>query len=161
LVVAVEPQKRLAAIIAKNAELNGCTNVRIEGSAIGDSAGERRFYLSPPLNTGASGFQRATKYPVPTTVVSSRTLQSLLDERGVNVCDLLKVDIEGAEFEAILGSPEVFRSQRVKAMLLALHERQLAASGRSVQQLLDFLGQCGYRPQPEFPGVWIADGRPS
>lgn len=54
------------------------------------------------------------------------------------------VDIEGYEYEAILGSPELFTAHRVKAIALELHPRHLSKRGLSEKKILDFLESCGY-----------------
>jgi FkbM family methyltransferase len=47
VVIAIEPQQRLMAIIRENLSLNDLDNVVIEGSAISNKDGTASFYLSP------------------------------------------------------------------------------------------------------------------
>ena len=68
----------------------------------------------------------------------------------------MKVDIEGGEYEAILGSPDVFRQHRVRVLALELHPRQLAARGKDAGELERFLRACGYMSSAAAPSVWIA-----
>ena len=72
------------------------------------------------------------------------TLQAALDANGIKEVHLLKIDIEGAEYEAVLGSPEVFRSGRVKVIALEYHTRFLSSRGLQVATIHDFLLKAGY-----------------
>ena len=82
----------------------------------------------------------------------------MLIAQGLNHVDLLKVDIEGFEYEAVLGSPRVFQQQRVKALALELHPTILADRGKSAGDTERMLEQAGYRLTETFGNtVWIAD----
>jgi FkbM family methyltransferase len=54
------------------------------------------------------------------TVVQTRSLASLLDEAGVRELELLKLDAEGAEYDALLKSPEEVLT-RVKQISVEFH----------------------------------------
>jgi FkbM family methyltransferase len=156
-VLAVEPQARLQAVIAANLELNHCGNVEVSSVAVSDTPGTRRLFLTSEMATGGSGFQRATRYQLPSNEVLAMTFGEILERYRLERCDLVKMDIEGAEWEAIFGSPQLFREQRIKALALSLHPTQLAATGHSATEILDFLKECGYTPHPEFgSGLLVA-----
>ena len=56
----------------------------------------------------------------------------------------MKMDIEGFEYEAILGSPEVFRRRQVTTIALELHRSRIAARGLDPDAVTRFLQECGY-----------------
>jgi FkbM family methyltransferase len=156
-VIAIEPQERLAGVIEENLRLNGFQNVAVERAAVSNKSGKATLHLAPDTNTGSSGFINVARYSLPTQVVGLKTLAQVLDDHGLGRVDLLKVDIEGAEWEAILGSPEVFGSRRVKVLALELHPIQLAKSGRSGGDIEEFLTSAGYRhSRNSGTDVWIA-----
>ena len=144
-VLAVEPQQRLAPVIQHNLELNGLANVTLDHHALSDQPGSASFFLAPGSNTGSSGLSRSTRYSVPTQQVELITLQQLLDAADLARVDLMKMDIEGFEYEAVLGSREVFTSHRVRAFALELHETILARRGKAVADITRFLEGAGYR----------------
>jgi FkbM family methyltransferase len=103
--------------------------VEIVHAAIGPDVGERDFYRSDISSWGNSlekqeWFQDAVK--VPTT-----TLDALLDAQGIEAVDLLKVDIEGAEWELFAADPQA----RAKAIVGEVHARK----GRAPHELVDRL----------------------
>ena len=154
-VVAVEPQLSLAGVLQRNLEINGLSD-RVEhySYAISDYVGNAQLYLTPTVNAGSSALTRTTSYRVPTQPVSTVTLLELLSRARIASVDLLKMDIEGSEYEAILGSKEVFENKRVKTLLLEMHPRQIAAKGKEPRDIGTFLTHCGYAEKTEF-GITI------
>jgi FkbM family methyltransferase len=157
-VISIEPQERLLPVLKKNLELNGIEGVRVLNLAITDRSGEGVMHLSPNLNSGSSALDRGlTKYPSRRQAVKTRRLGDILNDEGIEYVDLMKVDIEGFEYEAILGSPEIFEEHRVRTLALELHPSRLAARSKSVLHITDMLASHGYRyTGDEGNSVWIA-----
>lgn len=154
-VLAIEPQMRLLDIIAENLRLNNIQGVRIANVAVTDHSGTAVLHLASDTNSGSSGLHRVTKYKVPTQDVKATTLSQLLSEERIQTVDLLKVDIEGFEYEALLGSKDLFKQQRVRALALELHPWILRARGKDIDDITSMLRICGYSPTKEFESVWV------
>ena len=144
-VFAIEPQSRLGPVVLRNLELNAAGNASLAAVAVSDAAGVSEFNLSPDTNSGSSGLARATRYANPTQSVRTVTLAGFLAEQSLSSVDVMKIDIEGFEHEAVLGSAEVFRARQVRCLLIEIHEAMLAARGRRPADIVDFLLSCGYR----------------
>jgi FkbM family methyltransferase len=156
-VVAIEPQERLLPVIAENLRLNGVEWVSVWNVAVTNSSGLATIHLTPDMNTGASGLSRSAKYRVPTQQVATRTLAQLLDYEGLTHVDLMKVDIEGFEYEALLGSPEVFGQHRVQVLALELHPTILANRNKDVEDITKMLAGCDYKMTDACGNtVWLA-----
>lgn len=151
-VIAVEPQDRLIPVIEENLRLNALNDIVLVHAGISDKDGVETLYLTPDVNTGSSGFHQTQKYLVQTQFVPTLTLEQLLDQNNVESVDLMKMDIEGYEYEAILGS-QVFASGRVRALALELHETILKQRGRSENEIIAFLERCGYSETRY--GLWV------
>jgi len=147
-VIAIEPQSRLQSVLQRNFALNHCEQVHLVCAAISDRAGEATLHLTPGVNNSASSLLRPTRYPLFRQSVRTTTLSALFDESGVTHCDLLKIDIEGWEYEAVLGSRTLFESGLVRAIALELHPRALTSRGLEITAITDFLTECGYQEQP-------------
>ena len=148
-VVAVEPQHRLHAVLLRNFSLNAVNNAVIAPYAVSDQPGEAALHLTPGVNNGASSLIRQTRYPLRRQVVQCLTLSEIFRLHAVQTCALLKIDIEGWEYEAVLGSPDLFQSGRIKAIALELHPPLLARRGLDPGKITAFLSACGYRPWPQ------------
>jgi FkbM family methyltransferase len=96
-VLAVEPVPGNVSCLEHNLRLNGCRQVEVFPGALGERDGTASLYLHtsgaahhlfPESQRGA--FKDSIEVPL-------RTLPSLLDERGFERVDTLKLDCEGAE----------------------------------------------------------------
>jgi FkbM family methyltransferase len=156
-VVAVEPQVRLLGVIDENLLLNGVTWAKVENVAVNDRPGQVTIHLAANTNSGSSGLHRSTNYRLPTQEVTAKTLYQVLAEVGMEQVDLMKVDIEGFEYEAILGSPEVFRERRVRALALEIHPTLLANRSKDAHEITKLLDSCGYElVNSDGNDVWLA-----
>ena len=154
-VVAVEPQKRLKPVLEKNFQLNCVDNVLLVDKAISNEIGVATIYISPTTNPGSTSLHQSTSYKLPTEHIATITLSELFRIAKIECTDLLKMDIEGFEYEAILGSPELFRERKIKYLALELHSEMIEKRGLDPKEIAAFLRQCGYEMDPRFPiPVW-------
>jgi len=154
-VIAVEPQTRLQPILRRNFALNACPQVEVMAAAISDRPGQAELHLTPDMNNSASGLAQSTRYRVRTETIPCLTLEEIFRARNLSSA-VVKMDIESWEYEAILGSPELFRSGRIRALVLELHPELLAARGLRVEDIAELLSACGYRLDPASTGLaWI------
>jgi FkbM family methyltransferase len=144
-VVAIEPQERLLPVIIENLRLNGFEWATIANVAVSDSPGVVELHLAPNINPGGSGLHRQYRYRVPTQKTATLTLAQILDDQNLERVHLMKMDIEGFEYEALLGSPSVFAHHRVRALALELHPRILEQRRKNATDIVDMLTRHGYR----------------
>ena len=152
-VLAVEPQSRLQPVLRRNFALNHATHVTLTAAAVSNAIGVAELNLAPSMNTGATSLIRSTRYKLPRETVPALPLAEILDRAGLAAVDLLKLDIEGWEYEAILGSREIFRQGRIRAIALELHPAQLAKRGLGIAPITDFLQEAGFRHAPRFESL--------
>lgn len=143
-VLAIEPQQRLRQVIERNAQLNDLTNIILDTALISDRIGPAKLALSPDTNPGSTGTVNATRYPVAWQEVEANTLQNVLQRHGIWHVDCLKIDIEGSEHEAIMGSKDIFQARRVGCMMIEMHHTALAKRHMKASDIDEFLRTCGY-----------------
>lgn len=103
-VIAVEPVEENLRLLRKNVEEFSC--VTIAPFAAGRTEGTATFHLH------RSGDQGSLK-PVPskgTRIVAVRTLDEIAG--GMKTCDLVKIDVEGAEFDVLEGARGLLREHK-------------------------------------------------
>jgi FkbM family methyltransferase len=143
-VIAIEPQSRLQQVIHTNLHVNDCVNVRVVRCVVSDKTGKAHLSLAATVNTGSSSLFRSTKYSLPTEEVPSFCLSDLIDHLGVERCDLMKVDIEGAEYDVLISAAEVLRKGIVRHIALEIHQSILERRGLSADHLHNHMIECGY-----------------
>lgn len=143
-VVAVEPQERVADVLAANLGLNSCSNVNVVRAAVGDVAGVLVLHIMPSVNTGASSATPPVRYPTRREHVTQVKLDDLLPSLGVETVDLMKIDVEGYESHVIDGAREVFRRGAVRQVALELHPRQLRALGTTSEDVVLLMESLGF-----------------
>jgi len=113
-VISLEPDKFNYGFVKKNVKLNNLKNVQPLNLALDVKDGKSRLRLSPSfaghsLNPGGIGYD-----------VKCISLESLLNKIDEPLIDLIKMDIEGAEFRILRSAnKEIFR--RVKAWVIEIH----------------------------------------
>jgi FkbM family methyltransferase len=152
-VVAIEPQSRLQHVIYTNLQVNDCFNVRVIRCAVSNKTGKVRLSLAPKVNTGSSIF-RPTKYSLPTEEVRSFCLSDLIYRLGLTRCDLMKVDIEGAEYDVFLSAAEILRKGVFQNIALEIHRSILEHRGLSADDLHKHMVECGYELHTDL-GNWV------
>jgi FkbM family methyltransferase len=140
-VVAVEPVQRTFFQLMRNIGLNGITNIEPLCVGVGAAPGQIDMIVSNEMSGGSSGAQKelnlASEHVEKVEIV---TLDSLL-ARHERV-RLLKMDIEGMEYEALYPSQEL---SRVDNFVGEFHmNKSLHDQGRDMEQLAAFLGARTY-----------------
>lgn len=128
-VYAVEAVPSTASILKANVKLNECRNVRVYNVAAWSSKGQ--IVLS--ILQSMYGFASVAKGSGETLMVNSTTLDDILKEEGF--VDLIKMDVEGAEYEVLIGAKEVL--SRVGCLVVEL--------SRNVREVLKLLTRYGFR----------------
>ena len=113
IVIAVEPNPDLLPYLEYNLNSNDCRNVRIVPVALGTPG---RATLVRTADGGSVGTTLAEGGEG--TNITVRSIREILDELGVGVPNVIKMDIEGAEYAALAGFPEL---GRVRAIAVELH----------------------------------------
>ena len=120
--------------IRHNAMLNSFTNIEIIGTALGSFDGEASFWTSAEptwgklVSTGKVPDKMTGEIKVPV-----RRLDGIVAESRLPPPDAIKIDVEGAEVDVLLGATETLRRYRPR-LLIELH-----GTNAAVAQLLSEL----------------------
>jgi FkbM family methyltransferase len=142
-VIAVEPQTRLQEILRINLARNECSNVEVVAAAVAARTERVRLNLAPEMNVGSTSLFRNTKYPLKTEEVQAYALDEFLETVGGR-CDLMKMDIEGAEYDALWGRDELLKSGAIRHLCIEVHDRALVRRSLSWEPIHQLLTRCGY-----------------
>ena len=113
IVVSVEPSP-IRKYLYKNIELNNVENVLVSGKAVHSSQGHLEFYFDPTRtgigSTVADWAEKFVKSKLVRLKVEADTLDNIVLSKipSLDHVKLLKVDVEGAEVEALKGGRQRF-----------------------------------------------------
>ena len=101
-VIAFEPSPRERRRLRWHVWLNRCTNVRIESTAVAAAEGTAELYICLGRETGCNSL-RPPSVDEPTRRITIRltTLDRYVTQNRIRRIDMLKLDIEGAELDAL------------------------------------------------------------
>lgn len=133
-VLAIEPMPENVSILNKNIELNGLSNVIVVDKAVGST---RDNQLSMAPNSNAS-VRSSGKH---TITVESTTLDALAEKLKITPA-LLKIDVEGYEYEILEGSRSILAM--TPALFLEVHTLTLQRYGRKFEDLWKFIDPNKY-----------------
>ena len=126
---AFEPRKLNRRFLKTHLRLNGADNVRVYSLCLGHKVGPVKFETRTGTGTGhLSNSGNVT--------VRMTTIDTLVQSGTVPVPDLIKIDIEGAEIQALEGGYDTIR-KALPTMILAVHGDELE---RQCRTLLEPLG---------------------
>jgi FkbM family methyltransferase len=102
-VLALEPFPPAFEELEWHLATNGCRNVRALKVAASDANGQARFIPGDSPSTGRLNFGGAAPADTGMTV-PTRTLDAVVEEARFDRLDLVKIDVEGAEGQVLLGA---------------------------------------------------------
>ena len=137
-VYSYEPFSESFALLKENVALNGLKNVRVFNDAVSGRAGKKTLYVSHS-NTGAhSLFPDPSKKRVE---VQTTTLEKIMVTNKLKGIDLLKIDVEGSEYEIILKARDKALN-RVRRIIMEYHDH--IVPGMKHTMIMERLKQAGF-----------------
>lgn len=134
-VFAVEPDPSCIPVLEKNRQLNQASNLTIVPSAIGKDEKEIQFHLAQD-GAKSSAKWRYLQKPLETIRIMQTTLDALAESYGLKRIDWLKVDVEGAEYDAFLGGKTALKM--TEHIYLEVHFRDLEERIRTLLSEMGF-----------------------
>ncbi len=153
-VLAFEPHPENYALLLRNIELNGLSNVKAFPYAASDVNGfsslwgwendayEKGMYTLRYGEDGPKGWKFVEK-------VKTVRVDDIIEELGITDVRLVKLDVEGFEYRVLKGMPRILREARPR----------IAFEGSLLPELTEFLNGFGYSVK-HYPGVQMNLGEP-
>jgi FkbM family methyltransferase len=148
-VFAFEPFPGSFETLKENIERSGVKNVQIYAEAIWKengplaidaSAGEPGQFISRNADAARAASQKV--------IVPAVTLAEVFQKLGIETCDLMKIDCEGAEYPILFNTPDAVL-KRIRRMVMEYHDN---AGPSTHRDLVTYLQERGFqvRVSPSF-----------
>ncbi len=130
-----EPIKENFNLLEENIRMNHKNNIKIFNFALCNQKEIRIFFND--VNTGGhSNFIEGKKYQK----VKCMTLKDIFQRENINVCNFLKIDCEGCEYEILFNTPDsVF--EKIKKISMEIHD----LGDKNPKNMIKFLESKGYK----------------
>lgn len=125
-----EPIAANFALLEQNTQRNHAHSLRLYHKAIWKNNKNQRIYFAGDSFLGSSLTEKSKRYET----VSCETLQGVFSKEKITHCDLVKIDVEGAEYEILFSAPpslfkridRLYVEYHADEVLLPKMERKLA-----------------------------------
>ncbi len=144
-VYAFEPAAETNELLKKTIAINGLQNVILPyKAAMGAATGKTTFYISAIKGDNSNSLvsYKADRdlYAVEVDVFS---IDNFVEQSKLPKVDFIKIDVEGAEYDALLGASGTLKKFR-PVCIIAIHPVPIAAKGDSLKKIYDFIDEHGY-----------------
>lgn len=140
-IVAVEPEEGNIALLKQHLADNQITNVKIIEGAIAGTSGRRQLILSQDShNHRLSDGEKDSK--ITTTTIRAYSLNDLLNSLNISRVGLIKMDIEGGEYEVFEGL-KLEDYEKIKAVIMEYHQ----TDGRNYHEIETLFREHGFGVQ--------------
>ena len=142
---AFEPAPNTADLLCKNLKLNNCKSVIVNRVACSDEQGRSEFVFARSLS-GSSGFKDLLKMADSEKINVETITLSRYCERLGRLPDILKIDVEGAEYKVIKGLEKSIKAGASKPIIICEILRKWSAEyGYNAMELHEYICSLGYK----------------
>ena len=134
-----EPDPTNIMFLRKNIELNKIKNITLVNKCVSNEEGVLTLYLHPKFHSCHSIFKSASK-SINHIDVESITLDDMFSNEYFKI-PFIKMDIEGAEIEALKGMGKMLEKNKVLYLLTECNLRILKSIGKGADHLILELGK--------------------
>ncbi len=132
-VYAFEPEPRNYALLSKNIKLNKAKNIIPLQNAVSNKKGTTRLYQDEDNPGEHSTVVQSGRF----VEVESITIDDFITSSKVKRVDVIKMDIEGGEFFALLGTLKTIKQNNLKIIMELSHKT--LKSGCNLEELIKLL----------------------
>lgn len=142
---AFEPFEKHLARFRMNIELNGFSNIKVNPVALSHEPGSQTLYVPNTSNTGMASFYADETGPDGFTghEITTMTLDHYVSDLQIGRLDIIKIDVEGAELDALEGGRETILRFRPRVMM-EVNVSHLRRAGKTLDDLVRFWAESRY-----------------
>jgi FkbM family methyltransferase len=145
-VIAFEPSPRERRALLLHLILNRCTNTKVQGLAVGNENTEATLFVVEGKQTGCNSLRPpdvlSGTFPARVRVIR---IDDWLNKQKFRQIDLVKLDVEGAELEALKGAPRLLERRPRPVILVEVQDVRTIPWGYRAREILTHLSDMGYK----------------
>jgi FkbM family methyltransferase len=144
-IVAFEPQPEVNARLKENIEQNGCADkTKIIKGVLAAEGGKQNLVVDESVPaTGATTHSMSPNADGERIEVRAYTVDELITQNACSSPDVMKIDVEGAEYEVLQGMSQVLSKSPPRAIFVEIHD-QVKHFGATPDEVKSLLREAGY-----------------
>jgi FkbM family methyltransferase len=139
-----EPDPDTFRWLAGNTTQNGLRNVHLNQLALCDETSTKELFLATAQDVGSNSLSEPFNYSGKKFTVRCTTVNEYIKAKNIERIDVMKMDIEGAEYAALIGASEILQGKDKPTLIIEFEERRQQAFGSSCRKLAELLKNNGY-----------------
>jgi len=149
-IVAFEPTPQLAAHLRHTVEQNALSNIEVFEKAVARETGQAVLNLWGSEEEGNEGLNFVTSSPVAvnTQTIGTISLDDFCRQQSIEQLDLLKIDIQGNEAEALKGAERLLSEGRIRCIFTELNWAEKPGDSCPATETLEILERHGFHFAP-------------
>ncbi len=144
-VFAFEPSPTTNRLLRKTIAINKAeNNITTYQKAVGGEVGKTVFFISDGQADNSNSLVNYKEdRPLHGIDIDVTTIDAFVIEQQLQQVNFVKIDVEGAEFDAIKGAVNTFKKFK-PFCILAIHPEPIIAKGDKPEELYDFIIEMNY-----------------
>jgi FkbM family methyltransferase len=122
---------------------NECENIIPYNMALSANNGQEIFSVSE-YHTGLNKLGSELESVNSTIICPTFRFDFIFESMKISEINLVKLDVEGAEFLVLTGMRESLKNKRIKKIIIEITPKFLKGFGHTKEQLYDFMSEMGY-----------------
>jgi len=151
-VIAFEPDIKNYELLMKNITINNLDNVFCYNYCLWNTESELKFYASGRNTSSVVAVQQKEEKDTQIIRVKAVALDNFLTKLNISNVDFIKMDIEGAEIEALNGAIKLLKRNNPNLAIASYHKRDGVETHNTITPILS---QLGYNVSTIFSGQTI------
>lgn len=139
-----EPDTRCLSLLRENLEVNNIQNVIVHEQVVSQQCGEITFSFGAELGHSTVEERHITRTDT-SKIVLSTTIDEFATLNQISLIDLVKIDVEGHEYEVLLGASKLLSEGRIRTIVFEHSPTLLELNGKHSDAVFLLLDRFGYQ----------------
>lgn len=145
-IISVEPDHYTVKSLKENIILNDFKNCLVLEKAVGEKVETKSLYkVSEEDVYGYLDPYVLNKKLMKHSEIEVTTIDEIILSKNLNLVNLLKIDVEGFEYEVLLGCNDALKKNKIKKIIIELHPKYLKYKGINEDLIYTFLKKHGFK----------------
>lgn len=144
-IISIDPLNQAIIWLNKNYILNNSSNYEILEKAVGDKTGTMTLYKKNEVSEmGLLDPDIVDQTLLPSGEITVDTIDNIISSRNIDNVEMLKIDVEGFEYEVLCGCKNSFKEKKIKKIICEIHSSYLRKKNMDENVIYSMLKKNGF-----------------